>query len=390
MIELPKLPGQELEKVAGEVLADAGKSLTSALREIVGAWADRVSAPNRARAKETLLDAEHAGNIKRAREVIEERRRHEFDEIEHRLTLLRRATGRVDIEMIHEQESVEYVFRKAIENNSQDPNKAQERDINQDWLRRFFKYVADVDEKTILDVLAEALNQAAIKGPPVLSAKALDTLRFFDIDTLKMLQFFSHEIGPFRFAPAEYIRARARKRNININLTLLMELGLIKEDRLKYFEIRLGSFYINFSYDAGERFDFSLISLTIVGKSISALLNKQLRVLEEELALPGASSSLLDLQISVGLTKDTARDLGTALISELAESWAIGVEVLLYLDKPTEALTSERRNLKDPFGLSRIKYLNQLSDSNRDIVNNFVDPFNYFDEKQLPTIVRKD
>ena len=158
--ELP-IPGAKLEGALANVAQDAGKTLTSALRTILSAWADKKAAVNAATAEQIKLDIADEHERARERTAIAERRKHEIEELDHRIGLIERARGRVLNEIAHTQQSIEYVAQKAIEYNAAELDSCEERDVEQDWLRRFFRYAAEVDEKTILDIFAKALSDCA-------------------------------------------------------------------------------------------------------------------------------------------------------------------------------------------------------------------------------------
>lgn len=158
--ELP-IPGAKLEGALANVAEDGGKTLTSALRTILSAWADKKAAVNAATAEQIKLDIADEHERARERTAIAERRKHEIEELDHRIGLIERARGRVLNEIAHTQQSIEYVAQKAIEYNAAELDSCEERDVEQDWLRRFFRYAAEVDEKTILDIFAKALSDCA-------------------------------------------------------------------------------------------------------------------------------------------------------------------------------------------------------------------------------------
>lgn len=129
--ELP-IPGAKLEGALANVAEDGGKTLTSALRTVMSAWADKTAAVNAATAEQIRLDIADERARDRQRTAIVERRQYELEEVDHRIALIERARGRVLADIALTQQSLEYVAEKAIEFNETEPEQTEGREVEPD------------------------------------------------------------------------------------------------------------------------------------------------------------------------------------------------------------------------------------------------------------------
>lgn len=394
-----QVPGQALEKAAGEVATDAGKTLIGAFRKRLDAWSAVRSAHDEAMAEEIKKDIAQTGDMKRQNTSHEERRRQELREVEHQVQvheLWLRGAQRLGEQVIDEQKRVEWVGGRAIEIANADPDRDKSRDIPDDWLKRFFKYVSEVDDEDILELLARCLADAAFPRRTILSPKALDTLRFFEHSSYEMFKFCAMTITPTEACPADFLENRAKKLNLSFggrefDLALMIELGLVKEDRRKHFSLRLGQAFVTFSYDAGVNHEFRVFQLTYVGRSIAALIDKRLGRLETHLRALDTSSDVVSLQQSAGLDEEMARSLGRCLVSQLADTSPTDINVKSYEGRAREDIfSSTRKAISDEFDVARglrhafgDEYTRQLSETLAEV-------FDDFDKNQLPYLYPKD
>jgi hypothetical protein len=188
--DLPKLPGQELERAGAEIITAAGNVLFAGLRRRFEAWFGVASARDEARAAEIEADFAHSGKLKRIRASIEERRDQELREVAHRRHLqllesalsdtsqndllpdgghlplvstalspmesrefLKRGIGRSFDEITTEQRRVEFTALDALELVEADPESNNPREIDDDWLMNFFKYASEVSEVRVRQIL---------------------------------------------------------------------------------------------------------------------------------------------------------------------------------------------------------------------------------------------
>ena len=341
-----------------------------------------------ASAKRKADDIEHEGQRFRDRKSIEDRRRFELEEIDHQSDLIERALGRKLEEMIDEQGSVDYVGQKAIEYNANDRESLNERSINQDWLRRFFRYVADVDEKTILNVFAEALSEAAIRTRPLLSPRALDTLRFFEPHTHQMFVRCANLVGIFGAVPRSFLERHARTTEWELDLPLMIEMGLLKNESQSYLECAVGRVRVTLSFDPSVKDEIAVVRLTSVGRSIVGLLNKTHRLIGDPTNFKGHLVELFNLQIELGLNADVAVVMGQTLVSELSSSEML--ETQISLDRNRVLVKQEKLNYGEGFGVPLDFYFEDLAQDNSDLASALLKEFQEFDARQASALKRSD
>lgn len=377
--ELP-IPGAKLEGALANVAEDGGKTLTSALRTILSAWADKKAAVNVATAEQIKLDIADEHQRARERTAIAERRQQEIEELDHRIGLIERARGRVLDEIAHSQKSIEYVAQKAIEYNAADVDANEERDIEQDWLRRFFRYAAEVDEKTVLDIFAKALSDSAIRGRTLLSPRALDTLRFFESYSFEMFRLCASITGMFEAIPSGLLERHAHNVGEDLNLPLMLEMGLIKKDVQKHLSAIIGGFDLSFYYPPANRAQIEVVRLTHVGRSIAGLMSGAHRELIDPVTFEGSPDALLKLQMALGLSPRVAKDLGKSLVATLADADGIEVQVRVCRQQRYRSI---KTNYDDPFGVTDAIDLSGLSDEARALAAIVISELVDFDTNQL-------
>lgn len=346
---LPSLPGQELEKAVAEVGSAAGKSLVGGLDRLFQSWIARRASRNEALAEETKRDIAHQGERRRQEDLTGDRRQQELAEVEHQYELRNRVAGRLLAQWEAEQRAVEWVASRAVLITEGDPDREQERDLDDDWLRRFFKYVAEVDEEQVLEILAQALADAAIRTKPLISARALDTLRFFEQDTLAMFRYCATKVGLFGMVPQHFVDVLANMNGLALDLSLMIEMGLVKIERRQTLTFPIGDLHLSFSTGPGGHYDIEAVKLAINGLSL------------------GSINPASELHSVNGLGINGVITKGQAFID------AIGVE--------------REDAQRDPFLLGRLIGTNLLDEDNQALVSVFVAAFDDFDKHTLPAIV---
>lgn len=374
------IPGTKLEGALANVTEDAGKTLTGALRTMVSAWADRKAAANSATADQIKLDIADERQRARDRNAVTERRRHDLEEVDHRIALIERARGRILDEIAHTQESIEYVAEKAIEYHAAEPDAANPRDLDQDWLRRFFRYAAEVDESAVLDVFAKALSGSAIRGRTLLSPRALDTLRFLEAHTFAMFRLCADRIGMFEAVPRGFLERHAHHIGQEFDLSLLLEMGLIKNDAQRHLNVVLGGFDLSFYYPPASRASIEVVRLTHVGRSIAGLTNDTHRRLVDPVTFDGSAEEMLRLQSALGLDAGVARDLGRSLVAALADADGVEVQVRIRREQRHRGV---KASYDDPFGVPETMDLTGLPDQARMLASIVINELADFDTNQL-------
>ncbi len=211
-----KLPGTEIERAAAGELTRAGKTLFGAVAGLFERWTIVGNTEAKARAAERAKDIEQEGRLRREKELTAEHRAADLDEINYRLQLEQRAIGRLQAGWLRDQENVEFVARLGIDFANKDPDGEKERQLDNDWLLRFFQYAATVDDAQLQAVMARALADASIADRPLTSRRAIDTIRFFEISSYKSFQFVARDLTLFGELPVSYFHcAVARRRQIS-------------------------------------------------------------------------------------------------------------------------------------------------------------------------------
>lgn len=383
-----EIPGTQLEKAAGEITSEAGKTLIGAIRRRLDAAVAVRSASDEAKAEEIHRDIAHEGEIRRRRDLEEERRHQERKEIAHRVELTelaRRGMHRIEEQIIDEQRRLEWIASRSLGIADSDPDRDNAREIPDDWLKRFFKYAADVDEGTILEVLAQCLAAAAIRSRPILSPKALDTLRFFDLRSYHMFAFSVGAMAPFEYLPADMLESEAAKFSVDLDLALMVELGLLKENRQKFATFNIADMVCTFSYDSGVNSEFRVYQLTYVGRSIADLMDQRAARLSKARNSGAASEELIKLQMSLGLNADLVKSLARYLIAQMADTGDCDITVRSVSRGSEGESFSARRSLPiDEFPLAPMQSLDFVDANTKELARFFLTEFEDFNRNQLP------
>ena len=389
MVEI-QLPGQAMEKAAGDVASAAGLSLVDAMGRRLKAWSARRSARDEGLAEEEKAEIAYEGERKREQQRQEDRRLEEHRELVHQAEMslaYARAKQRVSEQIEDDQHRIEWIGVRSLQIADSDPDRSDAREIKDDWLKRFFRYAAEVDESALLEILARGLADAAINNRNLLSPKALDVLRHFELHSFEMFKFCAAEISRFEALPADMIENRAVKCGSDLDLALMIELGLVRDDRRKHFSLRLGDVFLTFSYDSGVNSEFRVIQLTFVGRSIAALIDARIRKLEVALRELSINKEVRVLQEELGLEKVVVTSFARALIGHIADTGQIDVQARDLRDKNQRTIISTSRKKKsDPFVLSKIKEYGFGDNYTKMLVTAFVEVFDDFDTNELPNM----
>lgn len=389
-----QIPGQALEQAAADLGTEAGKSVLGALRRRAEAWSAVHSAEDEAKAEEIKANIIHKGNVDRAKALAAERREQEKLDLEHAYQLSDlsfRAIRRLSEQAVDEQKRLEWIGNRSFQIASSDPDGSDAREIPDDWLKRFFKYAADVDESQLLEMLARALADAAMRSRPILSPKALDTLRFFEVNSFEMYKSCAYKIGLVDSLPIVMLENLPLPTGQEIDVVLMKELGLLKEERKKHVTYRLGNFFITFSYDTGVNFEFRVIEKTYVGRSISDLLDRRLGRVASGLYTFDIAIEVTQLQQDLGLNETFCGKLANYILSQIGDTGSVDIKSrIIHQGKPIEAFSGERKRHTDPFQLEKIRECQFDDQFTKSCVDAFIDTFTNFDTNQLPYMYTDD
>jgi hypothetical protein len=414
---------------------------TATLFKSIGIWTDSVARRLASNNEAIAKDREHEGKLRRSRRTREEKRAEELRDIEHRQTVevalvrgrpvqnenaikirlrhslqeavdlargsARQLTAHTQIietgdtaeferlrtaglartldEIISTQERLEKLVIGAGYRLEGDADNDKPRGVDDDWLRRFFKYAADVTDEQVMDVLEQALADSAVDERPLASPRALDTLRFFQRRTVNMFRYLSRHIIVFGAVPAAYFDRDPEGKTLD--LALMMEMGLCKFERNRSFRFSVGMLTFNFTFKPGERAEHDLIRLTHVGKEIAGLMDPDTRVLQDISAGYVPNEETWRLQQKFGLSQQTTRNLTLSLIMDVCDQSGLRVEVYRAKNGTNHSVQERHReSAREPFGLDVAASLDGLEDLNQKLVQGLVDEFKNFDEVELPVL----
>jgi Protein of unknown function (DUF2806) len=421
VVDLPKLPGQELERAGAEILTGAGNVLFAAFRRRLEAWLGVTSARYEARAAEIEADSSN----KRISASIEERRDQELREAVHRRHLqllesalsdatlddlvldgrhlppvsaalshfesrefLKRGIGRSFDQITTEQRRVEAIAVEALQLVEADPEGDNPREIDDDWLMNFFKYASEVSEARVRQILLNrALADAAIKCRPIISPRALDTVRFFEKESLCVFKKVARHLSLFGAVPRNYFSYDQDIRELGQNLDMLNEMGLIRSDKVDFFTLEIGNFIVTFVYGASERFDFDTIKMTKIGRELAGLLDPTTRSLSKAFGFGSSHLDLWNLQQKLNISEQDVKNVTISLISDICDTWAFDIHVSIRRrDKPESVYNSYRANARDEIKIEIDPKKYFLDNYNESLVHVILSAFEYFNENQLPNL----
>ena len=315
------------------------------------------------------------GEVEIVSEQVEARRR-------AARTLSDRGLARMFYEIDRREARFEWVLNKAMDNVAREGGSEASRPLRDEWLDRFFRYVADVDEQEVLEVLAKALSEAAARDKPLMSPRALDTLRYFQPDSYRIFVDCSTLLTMLGCLPLGFFDDEDTDMSA---LEVLQEAGLVKVETARYYVLPLGDFICTFTYQHDERFDFEIVRLTQIGREIAGLIKNELRQVPDAIRSGGRAGALLDHQLASGLTDATVRRVAQALLRSMSDRWAIQTTVMMRTPNGNrKVLEVVRGKFQDLFGFSLTETADNESDRLIDVVARV---FTEFDENELPVLV---
>lgn len=381
------IPGTQLEKAAGETISGAGKVLIKVMGEFFDRWTVRGNVQAKAEADEIAKDIAFEGDLRRARRLREARQEFLPVDAEEAPKLVQQAIGRLKGEWLHEAKAVNEIAQLAIGMANDDPEAESPRVPPDDWLIRFFQYAAKVDDEQLQRVMARVLADASIQSRSVASNRAIDAIRFLDRDTLEAFKFLARDVSLFGSIPAGYYGVRGPDVPQSLDLSYLTELGFIKYQRTGAIELVIQGVCFGFVYRVGEAFDFDTITLTRVGREVASLLYPEIRKRfasdADRLRAP------LEIQTQLGLSEIEVKAWTVSAIQQMADRWGIEIDIDVRVPgaETIRLYTGERKVMAQPFNLGSLpKYRDSIDPSVRSLAAVVFDEFQYFDERQLPSL----
>ena len=389
MSEIIKIPGTELEKAVAGGISGAAKTLTDAFGGLLQRWAVRGNMRAQAEAENIAANIRQEGDLRRSRIA----RTHERDQAlvdAEWLAKVTRAVGRFQSELLREQDNVEIIADQSLLLANSDPDREKTKALDDDWLLRFFQYAAKVDDAQLQAVMARALADAAIADRPVISHRAIDTIRFLERQSYRAFGFAARELTRFGAVPRGYFSLKHLAMPEEFDLSNLMEIELVKSERHKSTDLQIGPVSFLLTFAPRETFAFELISLTQIGREIAALMIPEVRE-RFGMGLPRAlGQKVWTIQCALGLDAENVRSAAVATVQEASDGWALAIEVYQReLDGSTRTLFGGSRDaIENPFGITDLAVDGPQDDRRvNDLVQIVVNEFRHFDEHQLPNLV---
>jgi len=385
MSEIIKVPGTELEKAVAGSISGAAKTLTDAFGGLLQRWTVRGNMRAQAEAENIAADIKQDGDLRRSSVA----RTHERDQMLADAAWLdkaARAVGRFQLELLKEQDNVEAIAHQSLLIADSDPDRDKTKALDDDWLLRFFQYAARVDDTQLQAVMARALADAAIADRPVISHRAIDTIRFLERQSYRAFDFAARELTRFGGVPRGYFSLKHSAMPEAFDLSGLMEIGLVKLERHKSMDLQVGPVSFLLTFAPRETFAFEIVSLTQIGREIAALMIPEVRE-RFGMGLPRAMGRrVLDIQTALGLDTSNVRSAAVATVQEASDGWALAIEV--YERRPdgsTRTLFKGSRDaIENPFAIPDLKVDALDADA---LIQVVVKEFRHFDEQQLPNLV---
>ncbi|WP_444461064.1 DUF2806 domain-containing protein [Rhodobacter capsulatus] len=383
-----KIPGQELEQAAANTLEHAGKGLFDQLRQMFGDLWAKTAARRQAEALEITKDIAQRGQLNRMREVLAEQRKYELLSLEHaeelrakQQELAEAARRRIVSEMAHEQAKIEHIALEAVSYSQLTNDSLGERFVEEDWLLRFFKYAAQVDEASVLDVLSKALAESAMASKPRISNRALDSLRFFDQRMKSDFEFIAQKIAVFGFLHRDHRFGAGEDSKSLDDFAGLFENGLLKVTRQRHINVDFGHTDVLFSYEPGTTNEFEIVKLTQLGAEIFGLFDERFRQFQHA-KLTQDRAAWASLQAAFGLTSEFSSYLANTTIAYTSDSVGLGVTVLVAQGAAKSAVFDRVKPPNGgPYGIPANVPTEYLSQGERETLTSFLEQFLHFDQR---------
>lgn len=382
---MAEFPEEYSEKTGAELVSNAGNILINAIKRIVNSYAASISVERETFAIEYQKNKSAEGKMERKNKEIEQRRIQENREIDHKLELaLRyRATERILGNAIKEQLRIEHIRDSAIEEIEKDPDNAFARDIDDDWLGKFFKYAAEVTNEQVVYAFTKALSNAAINTKQRISTRSLDLLRFFNKKSFDDLLYTASKIAVYGYCNEEFLS----NLNKDLDLELLIEMDVLKYTSNYHAEVQIGAYNINFSYGIGTINRFDAIKLTKSGREIVYLFNKEIETLENLKHNWQDVNEYWLLQKKIGIDQKEIEILANRVLSEIWDCNYIGISIKKgHNGIAKEIARRSRVDRQEEFNIKTNEYIQENDAAGFELFDIIIDCFERFDKETLPVI----
>ena len=383
------IPGKEVEK-------ELSKGLIPHFLRMFAAKKEAAAMPLEANtlAARKLIEAENELKIERYRN--DQRREEDIKEVIHQENLrIIAEKARAAADMIQRKFSDQNssniidVMKLSIDFRDKIIDEP-ERDLAEDWLLRFLSYAASVDDAQLREVLAKALADSLSLERPMISFKAIDTIRFMDEEIRNSFDFVMRNLAISGRVPECYFETRFAGTPADLNVTLLIEAGLIKITRTKNISFFVGNFRFVCSISANSSHYLAVLEFTKIGKEISGIIEPLVRKRFDNLGFDVDVKGINGCQSRFGLSLNDVARHARALVQDVSDIGGLTFSVKyhkIFEEKVSVVSISDsiRGRVEDPIGL-RLPNLTEYDISAEDIslaaayIAEIVD----FDENQLP------
>ncbi len=172
-------------------------------------------------------------------------------------------------------------------------------------------------------------------------------------------------------------------------MSSLIELGLVKLERRKSFELSLGALTFNFTFAPRQTFAFEIVLLTQIGREIAALLHPVVRRRFPTSYQNLDALELWHIQKSLRLSDQQVQAAATAIVQEASDFWDLAYDIFIRTAS-TKAHTvyhGTRDAIQKPYGIPDLDFTGQKIDPHLSaFAQIIVNEFRYFDERQLPNL----
>lgn len=152
------------------------------------------------------------------------------------------------------------------------------RHIHDDWIRKFFRYAADVDDERLRGIFADILANIVIDEYPLIPLKAIDIVRFMDKEKIEQFLYIGKYISKYGFILESNVINLSNhefvKRDI---LDTLEEIQLLKRVYVYNTSIQIGSLLFSIGLDVGSTFRFDIFKFTQIGAVLIDILDKNIK-----------------------------------------------------------------------------------------------------------------
>ncbi len=262
------------------------------------------------------------------------------------------------------------------------------RPLDDDWILRFLHYAASVDDEVLRSILAMALAEASSSARPIISPRAIDTIRFMDFEVRQSFDFVTRHLSLFGRFPESYLQTTFRDTPANFNFALLVEMGLVKITQKRAIAFFIDRFRLLVTIAANYNSSFSVIEFTRVGQEIASILHPGLRKRFTSDGKDGAAIEVAMVQRDLMVSPLELQRHAVSLVQEFTDNYGQSFHLLYHRDEghPLAIADTTRRALDQPIGIKLPLWVDRHCEREAmKVLHEYLKWFDDFD-KQLPNM----